>query len=43
MISKREEYLLQIVLIPREESLSQIVLGIYYRDEILQNLSKQDI
>ncbi len=44
-LEQREESLPQIVLIPREESLQQMVSGIYYHDVILQNLSqaKQDI
>ena len=42
-IEQREGFLLQIVSIPREESLPQIVSGIYYHNEILQNLSEQDI
>ena len=40
---QREESMQQIVLIPREESLPQIALGIYYQNVILQNLSEQDI
>ena len=39
---QREEILPQIVSIPREESLQQIVSGIYYQNAILQNLSEQD-
>ena len=41
-VEQREESLQQIVSIPREESLPQIVLGIYYHNAILQKLSKQD-
>ena len=41
-VEQREEYLQQIVSIPREESLPQIVSGIYYHNAILQNLSEQD-
>ena len=40
-VEQREESLQQIVSIPREESLPQIVSGIYYHNEILQNLSEQ--
>ena len=40
---QREEILPQIVSIPREESLQQIVSGIYFRNAILQTLSEQDI
>ena len=36
---QREESLQQIVSIPREESLPQIALGIYYHNAVLQNLS----
>ena len=42
-VEQREESLQQIVSIPREESLLQIASGIYYHNEILQNLSEQDI
>jgi hypothetical protein len=42
-IGQREEFLLQFVSNPREESLLQIVSGIYYHNAILQNLSVQDI
>ena len=41
-VEQREESLLQIVSIQREESLQQTVSGIYYHNEILQNLSEQD-
>ena len=41
-VEQREESLPQIVSIPREESLQQIVSGIYYHNAILQNLSEQD-
>ena len=41
-VEQREESLLQIVSIPRAESLLQIVSGIYYHNAILQNLSEQD-
>ena len=41
-VEQREESLQQIVSIPREDSLSQIVSGIYYHNVILQNLSEQD-
>ena len=39
---QREESLQQIVLIPREESLLQFVLGIYYHNAIFKNLFEQD-
>ena len=42
-VEQREESLQQIVSIPREESLLQIVLGIYYHNVILQNLSENDV
>jgi hypothetical protein len=42
-IKQGEESLHQIVLIFREESLLQIVSGIYYPNVILKNLSEQDI
>ena len=42
-VGQREESLQQIVSIPREESLLQIVSGIYHHNAILQNLSEQDI
>ena len=42
-VEQRKESLQQIVLIPREESLPQIVPGIYYHNAILQNLFEQDI
>ena len=38
-VGQREESLQQIVSIPREESLPQTASGIYYHNEILQNLS----
>ena len=41
-VGQREEYLQQIVSIPREESLPQIVSGNCYHNVILQNLSEQD-
>ena len=37
-VGQREESLQQIVSIPREEFLLQIVSGNYYHNEILQNL-----
>ena len=42
-VEQREESLQHIVSIPREESLPQIVSGIYYHNATLQNLSEQDI
>ncbi len=42
-IKQGEESLQQIVSIVREESLPHIVLGIYYQNAILRNLSEQDI
>ena len=39
---QREESLQQFVSIPREESLPQVVSGVYYHNAILQNLSEQD-
>ena len=42
-VGQREESLQQNVWIPREESLTQIVSGIYYHNVILQNMSEQDI
>ncbi len=42
-IKQGEESLQQIVLIFREESLPQIVSGIYNQNAILKNLSEQDI
>ena len=41
-VEQRKESLLQIVSIPSEESLPQIVSDIYFHNAILQNLSKQD-
>ena len=41
-VEQREESLQQIVLIPREESLLQFVLGIYYHNAIFKNLFEQD-
>ena len=41
-VGQQEESLQQIVLIPREESLPQIVSCNYYHNAILQNLSEQD-
>ena len=41
-VGQREESLQQIISIPREESLPQIVSGIYYHNAILQNLSEQE-
>ena len=41
-VEQREESLQQFVFIPREESLPQNPLGIYYHNVILQNLSEQD-
>ena len=42
-VGQREESLQHIASIPRDDSLQQIVLGIYYHNAILQNLSEQDI
>ena len=39
---QREEPLQQCVSIPRAERLPQVVLGIYYHNAILHNLSEQD-
>ena len=41
-VEQQEESLQQIVSIPREESQTQIVSGIYYHNALLQNLSEQD-
>ena len=41
-VEQRDESLPQIVSIPREEFLPQIVSGMFFHNTILQNLSEQD-